>query len=107
MKRKILISKHQERYNVRTSHTIEVPTRMEHRNLSDLQRLGITIDEVRMLLSEWVSRNLGMHDMASKRIFCIQNAIPVAHNSGHISITELAIFRKEVKLDNGLPEEIL
>jgi len=76
-------------------------------NLAEIRRLGITIDEVRILLSEWVSRNLGMHDMASKVRFCIDNAMPVAHKSGHISITELAIFRKEVKLENGLPEDIL
>ena len=108
MKRSVLIPiGDEQRYNARSSHTIEVPTREEHDNLCDLQKLGITIDEVRILLSEWVSRNLGMHDMASKVKFCIENTMPVAHKSGHISITELAIFRKEVKLDNGLPEEIL
>ena len=109
MKRSILIPiNHEEPEKAgQTTYTIKVHTHREFDNLSDLQRLGITIDEVRMLLSEWVSRNLGMHDMASKVKFCIENTMPVAHKSGHISITELAIFRKEVKLDNGLPEEIL
>ena len=108
MKRQILIPinhEDEERYNERKYHTIKVPTLMEVENLVELHRLGITIDEVRMLLSEWVSRNLGLHDMKSKTVFCIENYMPV--HKGHISITELAIFRKEVKLDNGLPEEIL
>jgi len=97
MKRKVLIP----------TNSREEVTKTARDNLAELQRLGITIDEVRILLSEWVSRNLGMHDMASKVKFCIENAMPVAHKSGHISITELAIFRKEVKLENGLPEDIL
>lgn len=109
MKRRVLIpinseDEIEERYN---RHTIIVPTLTEHHNLTELQRLGITIDEVRILLSEWISRNLGMHDMASKVKYCHKYAMPVAHKSGHISITELAIFRKEVKMDNGLPEDIL
>ena len=109
MKRQILIPiNHEESYKGETSYTIKVETHREFDNLSDLKNLGITIDEVRMLLSEWVSRNLGMHDMASKKKFCIEeNYMPEVHKSGHISVTDLAIFRKEVKLDNGLPEEIL
>ena len=107
MKRSILIPIGYEEPNNQETRLINVSTTREYDNLQDLKKLGITIDEVRMLLSEWVSRNLGMHDMASKVKFCIENTMPVAHKSGHISITELAIFRREVKLDNGLPEEIL
>ena len=101
MKRKILIP-----IDEANRLTAEAQKRAEA-DIEELRKLGITIDEVRTLLSEWVGRNLGMHDMASKVKFCINNAMPVAHKSGHISITELAIFRREIKMMNAMPEDVL
>ena len=91
MKRKVLIPTNPKEVKEQSNQLIQ------------LQRLGITIDEVRTLLSEWVSRNLGMHDMASKVKYCIEYEIPVAHQSGY----DLAIFRREIKLENSLPEDFL
>lgn len=100
MKRKILIP-----VDEANRLTAEAQKRAEA-DIEELRKLGITIDEVRTLLSEWVGRNLGMHDMTTKVKYVHENAIPVAQN-GHISITELAIFRREIKMTNAMPEDVL
>lgn len=92
MKRKILIP-------------ISAEEVTEHDNLAELQSLGITIDEVRALLTEWVRRNVGLSNMRDKT----ERALRMGwkQKNGHISHTDLFLFRAENKLDNGLPEDIL
>ena len=101
MKRKILIP-----IDEANQLTAEAQKRAEA-DIEELRKLGITIDEVRTLLSEWAGRNLGLYDLRSKVQYALATGIPAGQTQGHVSHTELALFRAEVKMSNAVPEDVL